>query len=56
MIQEGSIVSGKDMDGNNINNGKLENLVSSFGVAIVRTGKDRTNLTHCYLSDLSEQS
>jgi hypothetical protein len=47
----GCFVDGKDMNGNSIT-GKLENILNSFGVVIVRTGDDRTHLTECYINDL----
>jgi hypothetical protein len=54
MIQEGSTVSGINMDGNSIN-GTVSNVLRSFGVAIVKTGSDRTNVCQCYMRDLEEQ-
>jgi hypothetical protein len=53
-LKKGMNVQGTNMDGNNII-GKLENIIRLAGVGIVRTGNDRTNITHCYLSDLNEQ-
>jgi hypothetical protein len=55
MVQEGKIVSGVDMSGNPINNGTVTSILNTFGVAIVKVGEDRTHVTHCHVSDLTEQ-
>jgi hypothetical protein len=50
----GSLVSGVDVYGNNIT-GKIENVVRLANVAIVKTHEDRLGVTHCHISDLTEQ-
>ena len=51
MIIEGSQVKGKDIKGNLIE-GIVSNILSTFQVAIVRTGTDRTHTTEAYIKDL----
>lgn len=53
-MQIGSNVSGVDIKGNNIQNGVIENVLRTFGVAIVRTGEDRLKTTEAYINELSE--
>lgn len=50
----GSQVTGRDMNGKEINNGVIESVVKTFGVAIVRTGEDRINVSTAYVTDLEE--
>jgi hypothetical protein len=54
MIQEGSSVSGRDVYGNNVN-GTVSSILRTFGVALVKTGDDRTKMTSCHIADLNVQ-
>lgn len=55
MIQEDSLVSGIDINNNQIQ-GTVTNVLKCFGIAIIKTGDDRTCITEAYLDNIKETS
>lgn len=52
-MQIGSQIKGVDLKGNKIQ-GTIENVVKLAGIAIIKTGEDRTHITEAYINDLEE--
>jgi len=52
MIEVGKMVNGTDMNGKEICNGTVTNILKVLQVAIVRTGEDRNDTTEADISNL----